>query len=96
MPRKDRAPGVDYAHDVEPASSRRELGDTPLIEEIMDNAVRAKPPSQQVDCPCRAGPNVRATVTRPPSPSGSRTVGVALHRLGDDGMIRRLTYGMTL
>lgn len=41
MTNKDRIIGVDYADDVEHAYERGELGDTPLIEAIMDNAVKA-------------------------------------------------------
>jgi hypothetical protein len=37
----DRVLGVDYADDVELAYGRGELGDTPLIESIMDDAVAA-------------------------------------------------------
>lgn len=41
MAMKDRILGVDYADDVEVAYRNGELGDTPLIEKIMDDAVRA-------------------------------------------------------
>ena len=41
MTDKDRILGVDYADDVEWAYHRGELGDTPLIEGIMDHAVEA-------------------------------------------------------
>ena len=41
MTNKDRILGVDYADDVEVAYSKGELGDTPLIEKIMDDAVEA-------------------------------------------------------
>ena len=41
MTDKDRILGVDYADDVEHAFSRGELGDTPLIEAIMDHAAEA-------------------------------------------------------
>lgn len=39
MAEKDLILGVDYGDDVEGAFGRGELGDTPLIEEIMDHAV---------------------------------------------------------
>ena len=41
MTEKDRILGVDYADDVEGAYYRGELGDTPLIEQIMDDAAEA-------------------------------------------------------
>ena len=41
MTEKDRILGVDYADDVEGAYFRGELGDTPLIEQIMDDAAEA-------------------------------------------------------
>jgi len=41
MTEKDRILGVDYADDVEAWYLRGELGDSRLIEQIMDNAVKA-------------------------------------------------------
>ena len=42
MTNKHRILGVDYADDVEGAYERGELGDTPLIEAIMDHAAQAR------------------------------------------------------
>ena len=41
MAQKELMLGVDYADDVETAYQRGELGDTPLIEQIMDHAAMA-------------------------------------------------------
>ena len=41
MAQKELMLGVDYADDVEAAYQRGKLGDTPLIEQIMDHAVAA-------------------------------------------------------